>query len=183
MRGQPSPNAGSPRWRSVWITAGILGTAFASWFAWEQYACRHARACLAACAQAATAGTRPDDEKLRSLVVAFGAGDWQHLIREAGRGETKLEGWIDNNRNRLPIAVPPPGAACRAPCPLECSEQSLAPDFRRLGPAPYPPAPCTEGGSAQNPTIAGRSLRQVPQDQASTPDLSTPRRDQGSVHG
>lgn len=107
MRGQPSPNARSPRWRSVWVTAGILGTAFASWLAWEQYACRHARAFLAACAQAANARTLPDDEKLRSFVVAFGGGDWQHIIREAGRGETKLEGWIYNNRNRLPRALTP----------------------------------------------------------------------------
>jgi hypothetical protein len=112
MRGHLEQNARSPRWRPVLATAGILGTALASWFAWEQYECRHARACLAACVQAANAGTFPTDEELRSLAKDFGESDWQHLIREASRGETQLEGWINSNRNRFPTAftslLPPP---------------------------------------------------------------------------
>lgn len=62
--------------------------------------------------QAANAGTFPTDEELRSLAKAFGESDWQHLIREAGRAETKLEGWINSHRNSFPTAfsslLPPP---------------------------------------------------------------------------
>jgi hypothetical protein len=112
MRGHLEQNTRSPRWRPALLAAGILGTAFASWIAWEKYESRHGRAYLAACAQAANAGAFPKDDELRSFAKAFGESDWQHLIREAGRAETKLEGWINSNRNRFPTAVssllPPP---------------------------------------------------------------------------